>query len=155
MATKWDFSLRLAAVDMHAEIITTAFNPWQALADYESRLDLSKCGGNAVFTGNMRDHNQGDEVTTLYLDHYPGMTEKYLQQSLQDAAQRWQVIDALILHRAGSISPGETIVLAAAWAAHREPAFAACRYLVEELKSRVPFWKKEQLKDGGRWLNPA
>ena len=100
----------------------------------------------------MRDFNQGDAVQSLFLEHYPGMTESYLAQIASEAAQRWDLIDTLIVHRVGELKPGDPIVLVAVWSAHRKDAFEASRYLMEELKSRAPLWKKEQLADGSRWV---
>jgi len=89
----------------------------------------------------------------MTLEHYPGMTERALAGIADEARTRWPVNALLIVHRVGPIGPGDAIVLTAAWSAHREAAFAACRYLIEELKHRAPFWKKETLADGGsRWV---
>ena len=100
----------------------------------------------------MRDYNEGDTVQAMFLEHYPGMTEKYLLALSETALQRWNILEALIIHRVGDIQPGDTIVLVATWAGHRAPAFEACRFLIEELKSRAPFWKRETLLDGSRWV---
>ena len=89
----------------------------------------------------------------MTLEHYPGMTEKHLAAILDEARGRYALIDALIVHRVGRILPTDPIVLTAAWSAHRKDAFEACRFLMEALKSRAPFWKKETLADGGeRWV---
>jgi len=82
----------------------------------------------------------------MTLEHYPGMTEKELGAIITEAHERWDIIDALIVHRVGALNPGEPIVLTAVWSAHRAAAFDACRFLMEALKSRAPFWKKETLK---------
>ncbi|MGB5727905.1 MAG: molybdenum cofactor biosynthesis protein MoaE, partial [Thiogranum sp.] len=86
------------------------------------------------------------------LEHYPGMTESYLEKISRDAVQRWDLMDSLIVHRVGELLPGEPIVLVAVWSMHRKAAFEASRYLMEELKSKAPFWKKEQLREGARWV---
>ena len=105
------------------------------------------------FTGTMREFNQGDDVQGMTLEYYPGMTEKQLELIIADAKHKWLLDEALIIHRVGNISPGETIVLTACWSAHRANAFEACRFLMEELKTRAPFWKKETLIDQStRWV---
>jgi molybdopterin synthase catalytic subunit len=101
----------------------------------------------------MRDFNEGDAVSAMTLEHYPEMTEKQLQQIIDEAQRRWDIIDALIVHRVGLILPGQPIVLTAVWSAHRAAAFDACRFLMEALKTRATFWKKETLADGDqRWV---
>ena len=100
----------------------------------------------------MRDFNDGDTVKGMSLEHYPGMTESYLGKIAQEALQRWALTDVLIVHRVGDLQPGDPIVLVAAWSEHRKAAFEASRYLMEDLKSRAPFWKKEQLEEGSRWV---
>lgn len=135
------------------ELRDAPFEPWQLLARHEQAGGHAGCGGTAVFVGTMRDFNEGDEVTAMHLEHYPGMTERHLQQICDEARERWPVLDLLIVHRYGDILPGEPIVLVAAWAAHRGPAFDACRHLIESLKSRAPFWKRETLEAGAaRWV---
>jgi molybdopterin synthase catalytic subunit len=138
---------------MKIDVISQTFNPWECLAAYEKTLIAQgKCGAVATFVGTMRDYNEGDNVSTMFLEHYPGMTEKYLSELSEIARQRWDILDTLIIHRVGEIQPGNTIVLVAAWAGHRTPAFEACRFLIEKLKSHAPFWKKETLNDGKRWV---
>lgn len=110
-------------------------------------------GATAVFVGTMRDFNQGDTVERLFLQYYPGMTERELEKIVSEARSQWDLLDALVVHRVGEIYPGEPIVLVAAWSAHRGPAFDACRYLMEALKSRAPFWKKETLPGKERWVD--
>lgn len=134
-------------------IESASFQPAAALADYEARLPAGSFGATASFVGTMRDFNEGDDVSGMMLEHYPGMTEKELQAIVEDARAQWDIIDALIVHRVGDIHPGEPIVLTAVWSAHRAAAFDACRFLMEALKSRAPFWKKETLKSGdARWV---
>lgn len=140
---------------MAVELMQAKFDAWNALRDYElSRLTAGKFGACAAFTGTMRDFNQGDNVTAMTLEHYPGMTEKQLERIIEDALKRWSLQDALIMHRVGDILPGEAIVLTACWSAHREAAFAGCRFLMEALKNTAPFWKKETLADEStRWVD--
>ncbi|RMG30856.1 MAG: molybdenum cofactor biosynthesis protein MoaE [Gammaproteobacteria bacterium] len=139
---------------MRVALSETDFDPWRALAEYqEARLAPGRHGATAVFVGTMREFNEDASVVGMRLEHYPGMTERELERLLEAAAARWSLLDALVLHRVGELSPGDPIVLVAVWAAHRREAFEACRWLMEELKSNAPFWKKERLADGReRWV---
>ena len=105
-----------------------------------------------MFIGTMRDANDGEAVRGLTLEHYPGMTERYLQRSVESAFQQWPLLDALVIHRVGALQPNDPMVLVAVWAAHRAAAFAACRFLMEELKSKAPFWKREDTAAGPHWV---
>jgi molybdopterin synthase catalytic subunit len=109
-------------------------------------------GAVASFIGVARDVNDGDAVSTLTLEHYPGMTEKALEEIVAEARARWKVIDVLVIHRVGEIRPTEQIVLVAIAGAHRGEAFAACEFIMDYLKTRAPFWKKEQTAEGPRWV---
>lgn len=138
---------------MLIEIKDTPFEPYQRLLDYQAEADIAgKYGATAVFVGSMREFNQGDNVEAMLLEHYPGMTEKYLQKISEEAASKWDILDSLIVHRVGEMLPNDPIVLVAVWSAHRAAAFDASRYLMEELKSRAPFWKKESLQEDTRWI---
>lgn len=139
---------------MEIQVTGAALMPWQRLAEYENAHPELKgaAGGLATFVGTMRDFNLGDAVQAMELEHYPGMTEKFLQRVAEEAMAEWSLVDALIVHRFGPLSPGDPIVLVAAWAAHRAEAFAACRYMIDELKTRAPFWKRETTPEGGRWV---
>jgi molybdopterin synthase catalytic subunit len=131
------------------------FDPWQELAAAEARLAAAGAhGATAVFVGSLRDYNRGRPVSAMTLEHYPGMTEAHLEKVAGEAAARWPILDALVVHRYGALTPGEPIVLVAVWSAHRDPAFAACRYIIDELKTRAPFWKREQTAAGARWVTP-
>lgn len=139
---------------MKIEIREDAFDPFQELADYQRQAELQgKYGATAVFVGTMREFNNGGDVSVMKLEHYPGMTERYLQKIREEAAAKWEILDSLIIHRVGELLPNDPIVLVAVWSAHRAEAFDASRYLMEELKSRAPFWKKETLADGARWVS--
>jgi len=135
---------------MKVEVTPNEFNPWASLQVYENSFVRGKCGAVATFVGTMRD--EGETVQSMFLEHYPGMTEKYLHSISETALQRWEILDTLIIHRVGEMQPGDTIVLVAAWAAHRAPAFEACRFLIEQLKSKAQFWKRESLDEGDRWV---
>lgn len=138
---------------MQVELRADSFEPYQALQDYQEQLTTGQYGATSVFVGSMRDFNEGDDVKKMWLEHYPGMTEKHLQAIADEALQKWDLQDILLVHRVGEINPGDPIVLVATWSAHRAAAFDATRYLMEELKSRAPFWKKEQLDSSSRWVD--
>ena len=138
---------------MKIEVRTEPFDPWAEVAAYERQaLTAGAHGATAVFVGTMRDLSGNDRVQAMHLEHYPGMTEKHLTRIAEEALRRWPINDALILHRVGDLKPGDPIVLVAAWSAHRAAAFEACRFLIEDLKSRAPFWKKEQMEGSTRWV---
>lgn len=139
---------------MHVELRASGFDPWAEVQRYQDTVlgGAGKYGATAVFVGTMRDFNESDTVQSMTLEHYPGMTEKHLRHISEEAARRWDILDSFIIHRIGSVHPNDPIVLVAVWSAHRAAAFEACRYLMEELKSRAPFWKKEELEDGTRWV---
>ena len=126
------------------------FDPWKAVADYQAEyLPKGKHGATAVFVGTMRDFNEGvDGIRGMYLDHYPGMTEKHIERVCQEALDEWDIMDAYVVHRVGAIEPDEPIVLVAAWSRHRAMAFDACRFIINDLKHRAPFWKRETRKGG-------
>jgi len=110
-------------------------------------------GAIASFIGLVRDVNEGDSVSSMTLEHYPGMTERALERIVQDAKQRWDIIDVLVVHRVGTLRPLEQIVLVMVTGAHRGEAFAACEFVMDYLKTQAPFWKKEQTPGGGRWVD--
>ncbi len=139
---------------MVIEILPGEFDPWKRMERFqrESLKCRGQYGATAIFVGTMRDLNEGLPVEAMALEHYPEMSEKYLASISEVAQQRWDVLDTLIVHRVGRLTPNDTIVLVAVWSAHRAEAFAACRYLIEELKSRAPFWKKEAFGSTERWV---
>jgi len=109
-------------------------------------------GAVVCFTGYVRDFNLQHSVQGLFLEHFPGMTEKSLERIAEEASQRWPLLAVHILHRVGQLEPGEPIVFVAAASAHREEAFNACAFIMDYLKTRAPFWKKEQTSTGSRWV---
>ena len=138
---------------MPVRIVEGAFDPFAEQGAFEVALPAGSIGATASFVGTMRDMNEGDGVTGMTLEHYPGMTERERARIVAEAVERFALADALIVHRVGDLVPGEPIVLTVACSAHRAAAFDACRWLMEALKSRAPFWKKETLADGGsRWV---
>ncbi len=111
-----------------------------------------KVGAVASFIGTVRDVNDGSAVAKLTLEHYPGMTEKALEAIVAEARSRWRIIDATVIHRVGELKPLDQIVLVVVVGEHRGDAFAACEFLMDYLKTRAPFWKKEQTPEGSRWV---
>ena len=117
-------------------------------------LHQANTGVGAVvgFVGYVRDFNDRLEVRGMLLEHYPGMTEKALDKIALEAAQRWPLLKLEILHRVGALEPGEPIVFVGVASAHRQAAFQACDFVMDYLKTRAPFWKKESTEDGARWV---
>jgi molybdopterin synthase catalytic subunit len=129
-----------AAFDIGAEIDTL-------------RAGDPRIGAIATFVGTVRDVNDGASVATMTLEHYPGMTERALADIVAEAQGRFDIVDALVVHRVGRLVPGDAIVLVAVTGAHRGAAFAACEFVMDYLKTRAPFWKKEATPDGERWVD--
>jgi molybdopterin synthase catalytic subunit len=111
-----------------------------------------KVGAVASFIGVVRDVNEGDAVRDMTLEHYPGMTERALEKIVAEAKARWDIIDVLVVHRVGRLAPTDQIVLVVVTGAHRGEAFAACEFVMDYLKTRAPFWKKERTGAGARWV---
>jgi molybdopterin synthase catalytic subunit len=109
-------------------------------------------GALASFVGLVREANDGSAVTGMKLEHYPGMTEKALEDICSQAHARWNLIDTLVIHRVGDLKPGDRIVLVGVSSAHRGEAFAACEFIMDYLKTRAPFWKQEDTPAGARWV---
>jgi len=138
---------------MPSHIIEQPFNPWLSIAEHEAKTELTtQFGATATFVGTMRDFNDNSDVSEMVLEHYPAMTQHYLDKLIQEAKDKWPLLDALIIHRVGSIQPKDPIMLIACWSAHRRASLDACSWLIEELKHRAPFWKKETRPDGERWV---
>jgi molybdopterin synthase catalytic subunit len=112
-----------------------------------------RIGAIASFIGVVRDLNEGDSVAEMTLEHYPGMTEKSVEAIITEARGRWQVMDALVIHRIGTLKPLDQIVLVVVASSHRGDAFAACEFIMDYLKTQAPFWKKEQTGTGARWVD--
>lgn len=110
-------------------------------------------GAVVTFIGTVRDMNDGSGVSEMELEHYPGMTEKALDEILVQARARWQLLDVLVIHRIGPLKPMDQIVLVAVTSAHRGEAFAACEFVMDYLKTQAPFWKKEHTAQGARWVD--
>jgi molybdopterin synthase catalytic subunit len=110
-------------------------------------------GAVVTFIGQMRDINDGERVRALYLEHYPGMTEHALERIVEEAVQRWQVQHCRVVHRVGALLPTDPIVLVAVASQHRKEAFQACEFIIDYLKTKAPFWKKETTAAGERWVD--
>lgn len=132
------------------KVQTDDFDVAQALADLRS--NKPQVGAIVSFVGLVRDINDGADVSTLTLEHYPEMTEKALQSIVDEAKQRWDVMDAVVIHRVGTLLPTDQIVLVAISSTHRQAAFSACEFIMDYLKTQAPFWKKETNNQGARWV---
>ena len=112
-----------------------------------------RVGAVVTFLGTVRDMNDGSQVKAMTLEYYPGMTEKSLQEILDQAKARWEIYQTLVIHRVGLLLPEDQIVLVAVTSAHRGEAFAACEFIMDYLKTAAPFWKKEDTPSGARWVD--
>ena len=139
---------------MKIEIRDTGFDPWQEVKKYQEQClrRPGKFGATVMFVGTMRDFNAGEKIHSMNLEHYPEMTQKHLQKIAQEAARQWEILDVLLLHRSGQVFPNDPIVCVAVWSAHRAAAYEANRFIMEDLKSKSPIWKKEHLEAQERWL---
>ena len=117
------------------------------------RAGNPKVGALVTFVGLMRDHNDGEPVERMRLEHYPGMTEKALEAIVREAEERWDLLGVRVVHRVGELRPEDPIVLVAVASSHRREAFRACEFLIDYLKTRAPFWKKEHTAQGERWVD--
>lgn len=129
-------------------------------ADFDVGAEISlltagdaRVGAVASFVGLVRDRNDGDAVSGMTLEHYPGMTEKALEKIVCDAKDRWSLYNVLVIHRVGPLLPADRIVLVVVTSAHRGEAFAACEFVMDYLKTRAPFWKREETLAGARWVD--
>ena len=135
---------------MAVRVQATPFDPGAEV----NALHAANVGVGAVvsFIGYVRDFNDGREVAGMFLEHYPGMTEKALGKIVEEARQRWPLLKLEVLHRVGALEPGEPIVFVGVASAHRQAAFQACDFVMDYLKTRAPFWKKETTSQGPRWV---
>jgi len=117
------------------------------------RAGDARIGAIASFVGVVRDVNDGSGISEMTLEHYPGMTEKALEAIVVEAKERWNIFDALVIHRVGRLLPTDQIVLVAVTGSHRGEAFAACEFIMDYLKTRAPFWKREVTPEGARWVD--
>ncbi|MDU6391019.1 MULTISPECIES: molybdopterin synthase catalytic subunit MoaE [unclassified Pantoea] len=125
-----------------------------SMADEYAWLSTSDADGAVVtFTGKVRNHNLGDSVAALTLEHYPGMTEKAMHEIVDEARSRWPLQRVSVIHRIGELFPGDEIVFVGVTSAHRGSAFAAAEFIMDYLKTRAPFWKREATEQGDRWVD--
>jgi molybdopterin synthase catalytic subunit len=117
------------------------------------RRENKGIGAVCTFVGTVRDHNEGDEVSSMELEHYPGMTEKSIDAMVDDAFRRFDIFGARVIHRVGLLQPRDQIVLVAVTSAHRGQSYQACEFLMDYLKTQAPFWKKEATPHGARWVD--
>ncbi len=119
-----------------------------------SRMTAGKTeiGGLASFVGLVRDYAGDEKISSMTLEHYPGMTEKQLSRLEDEARERWDLQDVLIIHRYGPLNPGDRIVLVATASAHREASLESCQFLIDWLKTKAPFWKLEDRESGAKWV---
>ena len=117
------------------------------------RQDRRDIGAIVTFTGTVRDMAKGEPITSMELEHYPGMTEKELMRISTEAENRWPLHGCRVIHRYGTLAPGDNIVLVVTASRHRQAAFEAAEFLMDFLKSKAPFWKKETTPDGGDWVD--
>jgi molybdopterin synthase catalytic subunit len=136
---------------MTVRVQTADFDLAQEIAAL--RADDPRVGAVVTFIGTVRDVNEDAHVLQMTLEHYPGMTEKALDAIVAQARQRFDIYDALVIHRVGGLRPSDQIVLVAVTSAHRGEAFDACRFIIDYLKTEAPFWKKEQTPGGARWVD--
>ena len=134
----------------HVRVQEVAFDAGAEIAALTAgRRDI---GAVATFLGVVRDRNEGDVVGRMTLEHYPGMTEAALEAICAEAASRWRLLDVRVVHRVGALAPGDPIVFVGVSSAHRGEAFGACEFIMDYLKTRAPFWKREETPDGPRWV---
>ncbi|CAM3765643.1 Molybdopterin synthase catalytic subunit [Vibrio aerogenes CECT 7868] len=136
-----------------AHIIRVQQEDFSVGEEYERLSQDPAAGAVATFVGKVRNHNLGEPVSGLALEHYPGMTEKVLEDICDQAASKWPLLQICVIHRVGRIRTGEQIVFVGVSSAHRNAAFAACEFIMDILKTKVPFWKKEWADTGDRWLD--
>ncbi|MYM63075.1 molybdopterin synthase catalytic subunit MoaE [Pseudomaricurvus sp. HS19] len=137
----------------HIEVMVQSADFSQAELYERLRADSPAIGAICSFVGLMRDFNQASEVRSMFLEHYPGMTEKVLQDIARQASERWQLRRIVILHRVGELLPSDQIVFVGVSGTHRGEAFAACEFIMDFLKTKAPFWKREQTDNGQRWVD--
>lgn len=122
-------------------------------AVYHWLSEQNSVGAAVIFVGKVRELNLGDDVSSLYLEHYPAMTEKALNEIVAEAKQRWEIQRVAVIHRVGLLHTGDEIVLVGVSSAHRGDAYHANEFIMDYLKSKAPFWKKEQTDKGERWID--
>lgn len=151
---KWPFSRRLLGVEMKRAKVLVQEADFDVAEEIRwLRQGLPEIGAVATFIGTVRDINENSTVSAMTLEHYPGMTEKALENILKVADERFEITSAMIIHRVGPLYPEDQIVFAAATSEHRQQAFLACEFIMDYLKTEAPFWKKEDTPEGARWVS--
>ncbi|KLV10758.1 molybdopterin synthase catalytic subunit MoaE [Photobacterium ganghwense] len=134
-------------------MISVQFEDFSVAEEYALLAEGTDAGAVVTFIGKVRDFNQGDSVTGLSLEHYPGMTEKSLAEIVDKARTRWPLLKVRVIHRVGDLNLGDQIVFVGVTSAHRGAAFEACEFIMDYLKTQAPFWKKEQTQEASRWVD--
>lgn len=138
---------------MEIHISSEPFDIWPAIQAYQDfHLKKGSYGALSLFVGTMRDFNVGDDITAMHIEYYEEMTEKHLKTVVHNLTEEHPVEEVLVVHRIGTVYPGDPIVVVAVWSAHRREAYAVNQGIIESLKSKAPFWKKESLSTGERWV---
>lgn len=138
---------------MNADTIQIQTEDFDLATEYEALGKSYSTGAVVTFIGKVRDFNQGDNVSGLTLEHYPGMTEKSLAKILVEAETRWSIQGVKVIHRIGELALGDQIVFVGVASMHRGDAFQACEFIMDYLKTQAPFWKKEATEDGSHWVD--
>ncbi|MEF1291240.1 molybdopterin synthase catalytic subunit MoaE [Vibrio sp. M260118] len=133
--------------------VSVQFDDFSVGGEYEVLAEGTSAGAVVTFSGKVRDMNLGDNVTGLSLEHYPGMTEKALAEICDEAEQRWPLLNIRVIHRVGDLDIGDQIVFVGVSSAHRGAAFEACEFVMDYLKTKAPFWKKERTTESIRWVD--
>ncbi|HEY5994916.1 MAG TPA: molybdenum cofactor biosynthesis protein MoaE [Gallionellaceae bacterium] len=136
---------------MSASIQTADFDLATELASLRS--GRAQVGALVSFVGLVRDFSDAEKIESIYLEHYPGMSERALEQIIDEASRRWKLLGVRVIHRVGELHPHDQIVLVATASSHRADAFAACEFIIDYLKTSAPFWKREQTAQGAKWLD--
>ncbi len=150
MAMKWLFSHLLRGGNCMIRVQAADFS---VNDEYQALSNDFSAGAVVFFVGKVRDFNQGDNVTGLSLEHYPGMTEKSLEDIVIEAKARWPILGCRLIHRVGDLALGDQIVFVGVSSPHRQAAFDACAFIMDFLKTQAPFWKKEATESGARWVD--
>ncbi|MDW6016484.1 molybdopterin synthase catalytic subunit MoaE [Vibrio plantisponsor] len=133
--------------------ISVQVEDFSVAQEYEALSSGTDAGAVVTFIGKVRDMNLGDHVTGLHLEHYPGMTEKSLNEICDEAKSRWPLLQLRLIHRIGDLDIGDQVVFVGVSSAHRSASFEACEFVMDFLKTKAPFWKKERTTDGTRWID--
>ena len=127
-------------------------NEINLLRNFPDNRNNNNIGAIATFVGSVRNMNEGGKIISMFIEHYPEMTETCINKILISSNQRWPIFGARVVHRVGSLTPGEKIVFVGVTSSHRKAAFNSCEYIMDYLKTQAPFWKKEETENGTRWV---